>query len=196
MGPLLLAPLRSVAPATTAQLASCRKLQDARSRPDGSGPDGSRAPLGLVTRGVVGTRQSAAQPMCMMCSIVDLEPGDERYSWHIPSPDDENWLLACGDCCAAATARAVLGVDQRRLAPLSGFPVTSIQRSEASAGVMRGKVDSLMKLVAALGPAGTELIGAGALGRSGGCCVRRKARLASARTDRDEDSARSMPRAA
>jgi hypothetical protein len=45
-----------------------------------------------------------------------------------------------GDCCAAATARALLGVDQRQLAPLSGIPVTIIQRSEASAGVIRGKV--------------------------------------------------------
>jgi hypothetical protein len=51
--------------------------------------------------------------------------------------------MACwpvGDCCAAATARALLGVDQRQLAPLSGIPVTIIQRSEASAGVIRGKV--------------------------------------------------------
>ena len=61
---------------------------------------------------------------------------------------------------------------------------------------MRGKADSLMKLVAAPGPAGTELIGAGALGRRGGRCVGRKARSPDASTDRDEDSASSMPRAA
>jgi hypothetical protein len=37
-------------------------------------------------------------------------------------------------------ARALLGIDQRPLSLLAGIPVTIIQRSEASAGVMRGKV--------------------------------------------------------
>jgi transcriptional regulator with XRE-family HTH domain len=55
-------------------------------------------------------------------------------------------------------ARALLEIDQRRLAELSGLSVPTIQRMEASEGVIRGNVDSLMKLVGALG-AGLELIG-------------------------------------
>jgi transcriptional regulator with XRE-family HTH domain len=56
-------------------------------------------------------------------------------------------------------ARALLGIDQRRLASLSGLSVPTIQRMESSEGVIRGNVDSLMKLVAALDAAGIELIG-------------------------------------
>ena len=56
-------------------------------------------------------------------------------------------------------ARALLGIDQRRLAALSNLSLPTIQRMEASEGVVRGNVDSLMKLVGALGSAGIELIG-------------------------------------
>ncbi|MBL8894466.1 MAG: helix-turn-helix transcriptional regulator, partial [Rhizobiales bacterium] len=41
-------------------------------------------------------------------------------------------------------ARALLGIDQRQLAELSGLSVPTIQRMEASDGVVRGNVDSLM----------------------------------------------------
>ena len=44
-------------------------------------------------------------------------------------------------------ARALLGIDQRKLADLSGLSLPTIQRMEASDGVIRGNVDSLMKLV-------------------------------------------------
>ncbi len=44
-------------------------------------------------------------------------------------------------------ARALVGVDQRTLAELSGLSVPTIQRMEASEGVIRGTVDSLMKLI-------------------------------------------------
>ena len=47
-------------------------------------------------------------------------------------------------------ARALLGIDQRKLAELSGLSVPTIQRMEASEEVVRGNVDSLMKLVTAL----------------------------------------------
>ena len=47
-------------------------------------------------------------------------------------------------------ARGLLGIDQRRLAELSGLSVPTIQRMEASGGVVRGNVDSLMKLIEAL----------------------------------------------
>lgn len=65
-------------------------------------------------------------------------------------------------------ARALLGIDQRRLADLSGLSVPTIQRMEASDGTIRGNIDSLVKLIAALDAAGIELIGEGAASQSGG----------------------------
>ena len=50
---------------------------------------------------------------------------------------------------------------------------------EASEDVIRGNVDSLMKLVAALDAAGIELIGEGAVSPGGGRGVRLKAPSAS-----------------
>ncbi len=72
-------------------------------------------------------------------------------------------------------ARALLGIDQRRLAELSGLSVPTIQRMEASEGVIRGNVDSLMKLVGALDAAGIELIAAGVVSPQGGRGVRLRA---------------------
>ena len=72
-------------------------------------------------------------------------------------------------------ARALIGIDQRRLAELSGLSVPTIQRMEASEGVIRGNVDSLMKLVGALDAAGIELIPEGALSSQGGRGIRLKA---------------------
>jgi transcriptional regulator with XRE-family HTH domain len=69
-------------------------------------------------------------------------------------------------------ARALLGIDQRTLATLSGLSLPTIQRMEASDGVVRGNVDSLMKLVGALQMAGIELIGAGAASLDGDRGVR------------------------
>ena len=71
-------------------------------------------------------------------------------------------------------ARALAGLDQKRLADLSGLSVPTIQRMEASEGVIRGNVDSLMKLIAALDAAGVELIADGAASPSGGRGVRLK----------------------
>lgn len=71
-------------------------------------------------------------------------------------------------------ARALIGLDQRQLAGRSGLSVPTIQRMEASSGVIRGNVDSLMKLVDALEEAGIELIGEGAVSSSGGRGVRLK----------------------
>lgn len=56
-------------------------------------------------------------------------------------------------------ARALLGIDQREMADLSGLSLPTVQRMEASTGVVRGNVDSLMKLIAALEQGGIELIG-------------------------------------
>ena len=71
-------------------------------------------------------------------------------------------------------ARALLGIDQRELAQRAGLSLPTIQRMEASDGVVRGNVDSLMKLVDALAGGGIELIGEGATSSSGGRGVRLK----------------------
>ena len=72
-------------------------------------------------------------------------------------------------------ARALAGLDQRQLAEKSRLSVPTIQRMEASAGVIRGNVDSLMKVIGALEAAGVELIGEDAPSTSGGRGVRLKA---------------------
>lgn len=56
-------------------------------------------------------------------------------------------------------ARALLGVDQRGLAAMSGVSLPTIQRMEASSGHVRGAVSTLTKVVEALDAAGIELIG-------------------------------------
>jgi transcriptional regulator with XRE-family HTH domain len=71
-------------------------------------------------------------------------------------------------------ARALLGLDQRQLAHVSGLSLPTIQRMEACEGVVRGNVDSLMKLVDALSASGIELIGEGAASGGGGRGVRLK----------------------
>lgn len=71
-------------------------------------------------------------------------------------------------------ARALLGIDQRRLAKLSGVSVPTIQRMEASDGTVRGVVESLTRVVDALDRAGIELIGEGAESLRGGRGVRLK----------------------
>jgi transcriptional regulator with XRE-family HTH domain len=72
-------------------------------------------------------------------------------------------------------ARALLGMDQRQLAETANLSVPTIQRMEASEGVIRGNVDSLMKLIGALETAGIILIAEGAASSDGGRGVRLKA---------------------
>jgi transcriptional regulator with XRE-family HTH domain len=71
-------------------------------------------------------------------------------------------------------ARALAGLDQRQIAELAGLSVPTIQRMEASDGVIRGNVDSLMKLINALDATGIELIGERAVSQGGGRGVRLK----------------------
>ena len=71
-------------------------------------------------------------------------------------------------------ARALAGLDQRALARASRLSLPTIQRMEASDGVVRGNVESLMKLIAALDRAGIELINEGAASNGGGRGVRLK----------------------
>jgi len=73
-------------------------------------------------------------------------------------------------------ARALLGIEQRKLAELAELSVPTIQRMEASDGVIRGTVDSLTKLAGALDAAGVELIAEGAASPEGGRGVRMKAK--------------------
>ena len=69
-------------------------------------------------------------------------------------------------------ARALLGIDQKTLAGLAELSVPTIQRMEASHGNVRGVVDSLTKVVAALELAGVELIAEGSASTAGGRGVR------------------------
>ncbi len=71
-------------------------------------------------------------------------------------------------------ARAMLGIDQRQLADLSGVSLPTVQRMEASDGNVRGNVDSLVKVVEALNRAGVELIGDDMPSPGGGRGVRLK----------------------
>lgn len=71
-------------------------------------------------------------------------------------------------------ARALLGIDQRKLADASGLSLPTIQRMEASEGNVRGNVDSLVKVIDALSVLGVEVIGAGSASQGGGRGVRLK----------------------
>lgn len=78
-------------------------------------------------------------------------------------------MLTAGQMRAA---RALLGIDQRQLAELSGVSQPTIQRMEASEGNVRAVVESLTKVVEALEQAGIELIGDNARSDGGGRGVR------------------------
>ena len=69
-------------------------------------------------------------------------------------------------------ARALLGIDQRQLAERAGVSLPTIQRMEASGGVVRGVVDTLTKVVCALEAEGIELIGDNRPSSGGGRGVR------------------------
>jgi len=71
-------------------------------------------------------------------------------------------------------SRALLGIDQRSLAEAAGLSLPTIQRMEARDGVVRGNVDSLMKLIAALDALGIELMTDNAVSSGGGRGVRLK----------------------
>ncbi len=96
--------------------------------------------------------------------IQDLDLGTE-----VPCIRRRGRVITSGQMRAA---RALLGIDQRALAALAGLSLPTIQRMEASGGVVRGNVDSLMKLVGGLNRAGIELIGEGAPSIGGGRGVR------------------------
>ncbi|WP_217578843.1 helix-turn-helix domain-containing protein [Mesorhizobium sp. GbtcB19] len=72
-------------------------------------------------------------------------------------------------------ARALTGIDQKTLAERAGVSLPTIQRMEASDGVVRGVVDTLMKVIQALDAVGVELIGENQTSERGGRGVRLKA---------------------
>ncbi len=69
-------------------------------------------------------------------------------------------------------ARALLGIDQKTLAEMSGVSLPTIQRMEASDGDVRGVVSTLVKVVEALSRAGVELLGDNTPSSGGGRGVR------------------------
>lgn len=69
-------------------------------------------------------------------------------------------------------ARALVGMEQKTLAELSGVSLPTIQRMEASNGVVRGVIETLMKVMGALEAAGVEFINEGATSGDGGRGVR------------------------
>ena len=69
-------------------------------------------------------------------------------------------------------ARALLGIDQKELARLSGVSLPTIQRMEASDGIVRAVVDSLDNGVNAINDAGVELIAGGTRSEGTGRGVR------------------------
>jgi hypothetical protein len=75
--------------------------------------------------------------------------------------------------------------------------VPTIQRMEASDGVIRGNVDSLMKLVSALDNAGIELINPGAPSTTGGRGVRLRDHVAKPKVARPpkQSASRALERA-
>jgi hypothetical protein len=68
-------------------------------------------------------------------------------------------------------AGALLGLDRRALAERFGLSLSTIQRMEAGDGVIRGNVDSPMKLRNLLAAYGIELISDSAPNVTGGRAV-------------------------
>jgi transcriptional regulator with XRE-family HTH domain len=82
------------------------------------------------------------------------------------------WRAALLTAAQMRAARALVGMEQRALAEASGVSLPTIQRMEASQGVVRGVIESLMKVMGALEAAGIEFINEGAASASGGRGVR------------------------
>jgi len=92
-------------------------------------------------------------------------------------------------------ARALLNIDQRQMADLADLSVPTIQRMEASDGVIRANVDSLMKLVSALESAGIELINPGVASSTGGRGVRLREHVTKPKTKPTRQPRQSSSRA-
>lgn len=69
-------------------------------------------------------------------------------------------------------ARALLNMDRKTLAELSGLSLPTIQRMESAEDVVGGNVESLVKVVETLKAAGIELIGENDVSQGSGRGVR------------------------
>ncbi|SDA94508.1 helix-turn-helix transcriptional regulator [Sinorhizobium sp. NFACC03] len=69
-------------------------------------------------------------------------------------------------------ARALAGIDQKTLAELAGVSVPTIQRMEASEGIVRGVIETLTRVIEALNACGVELISDNQASERGGRGVR------------------------
>jgi DNA-binding XRE family transcriptional regulator len=88
------------------------------------------------------------------------------------SPDQETLAMMTGAQLKAA--RALVNIDQQTLSKLSGVSLTTIRRMEASVGIVRSNVDTLVKVIEALEQEGVELIGENSDSLGGGRGVRLK----------------------
>ena len=73
-------------------------------------------------------------------------------------------------------ARALVGMEQKALAEVSGVSLPTIQRMEASNGTVRGVIESLTRVIAALEDAGVEFIYEGMTSSGSGRGVRLRRR--------------------
>jgi hypothetical protein len=111
-------------------------------------------------------------------------PGDAIHTAQLYSTGTERKPTSMITANQLRAARALLNIDQRQTADLADLSVPTIQRMEASDGVIRANVDSLMKLVSALENAGIELINPGVPSASGGRGVRLREHVAQPRIQR------------
>src|SRR6266851_4418195 len=95
----------------------------------------------------------------------------------IISSAERPWRARLLTATQLKAARALVGMEQRALAEASGVSLPTIQRMEASNGTVRGVIDSLMKIMAALESAGVEFINEGAVSSGGGRGVRLRKRV-------------------
>jgi transcriptional regulator with XRE-family HTH domain len=96
-----------------------------------------------------------------------------RASLHLAALHWRTTLLTAAQLKAA---RALVGMEQRALAAASGVSLPTIQRMEASNGIVRGVIESLTRVMAALEAAGVEFINEDAASLGGGRGVRLRKR--------------------
>jgi transcriptional regulator with XRE-family HTH domain len=89
---------------------------------------------------------------------------------------DRVWRATLLTAAQLKAARALVGMEQKGLAEASGVSLPTIQRMEASNGIVRGVIESLMKVMAALEAAGIEFINEGTTSSGGGRGVRLRKR--------------------
>jgi len=88
----------------------------------------------------------------------------------------EKWRGALLTAAQMKAARSLIGMEQKTLAEVSGVSLPTIQRMEASNGIVRGVIESLTRVMAALEAAGIEFINEGATSSGGGRGVRLRQR--------------------